>query len=464
MSESSYIPSLADLHALKPLQQPTYPDTAAVEQVVAKLRRLPPLVFAGECDELRAKMASVAAGEAFLLQGGDCAETFDGVTADNISGKLRVLLSMAVVLTYAAQVPIVKVGRLAGQYTKPRSSDTETRDGVTLPAYRGDAVNGFAFTPQARAHDPQRLLDVYNASAATLNLSRAFLTGGFAHLRSVHSWNADFVKNSAAGQRYEHLASEIERALAFMVACGIDDDVFRTVDFYASHEALSLEYEQALTRIDSRTRLPYDVSGHFLWIGERTRQLDGAHVELLRHVRNPLGVKLGPTTTADTALQLADRLDPDHEPGRITFITRMGAGRVRDVLPDVVKKVTDSGRKVAWVCDPMHGNTFEAANGYKTRAFTDVIDEVNGFFDVHDELGTWPGGVHVELTGGDVTECVGGGDDLVEADLVNRYETLCDPRLNRNQSLELAFMVAERLTDGRIRRANPVQDYQPIDF
>nr|WP_239579917.1 3-deoxy-7-phosphoheptulonate synthase class II [Microlunatus panaciterrae] len=455
---------MADLHALKPLQQPTYPDTAAVEQVVAKLRRLPPLVFAGECDELRAKMASVAAGEAFLLQGGDCAETFDGVTADNISGKLRVLLSMAVVLTYAAQVPIVKVGRLAGQYTKPRSSDTETRDGVTLPAYRGDAVNGFAFTPQARAHDPQRLLDVYNASAATLNLSRAFLTGGFAHLRSVHSWNADFVKNSAAGQRYEHLASEIERALAFMVACGIDDDVFRTVDFYASHEALSLEYEQALTRIDSRTRLPYDVSGHFLWIGERTRQLDGAHVELLRHVRNPLGVKLGPTTTADTALQLADRLDPDHEPGRITFITRMGAGRVRDVLPDVVKKVTDSGRKVAWVCDPMHGNTFEAANGYKTRAFTDVIDEVNGFFDVHDELGTWPGGVHVELTGGDVTECVGGGDDLVEADLVNRYETLCDPRLNRNQSLELAFMVAERLTDGRIRRANPVQDYQPIDF
>ena len=464
MPQLSDLPSLADLHALKPLQQPSYADAASVDDVVARLRSRPPLVFAGECDELRSKMASVAAGEAFLLQGGDCAETFDGVTADNISGKLRVLLSMAVVLTYAAQVPIVKVGRLAGQYTKPRSSDTETRDGVTLPAYRGDAVNGFPFTPEARAHDPQRLLDVYNASAATLNLSRAFLTGGFAHLRAVHSWNATFVKNSAAGRRYEHLAQEIERALAFMVACGIDDDAFRTVDFYSSHEALSLEYEHALTRIDSRTQQPYGVSGHFLWVGERTRQLDGAHIELLRHVRNPLGVKLGPTTTADTALELADRLDPDHEAGRITFITRMGAGKIRDLLPDVVKKVTESGRQVAWVCDPMHGNTFEAANGYKTRAFSDVIDEVNGFFDVHDELGTWPGGVHVELTGGDVTECVGGGDDLVEADLVNRYETLCDPRLNRNQSLELAFMVAERLTDGRIKRANPVQDYQPIDF
>ena len=275
----------------------------------------------------------------------------------------------------------------------------------------------------------------------------------------MHSWNADFVKNSAAGVQYQNLANEIDRALAFMVACGIDDDVFRTVDFYSSHEALILEYEHALTRIDSRTRQPYDTSGHFVWIGERTRQLDGAHVELLRHVRNPLGVKLGPTTTADTALELADRLDPDHEPGRITFITRMGAGRIRDVLPDIVAKVAASGRQVAWICDPMHGNTFEARNGYKTRAFSDVIAELNGFFDVHEELGTWPGGVHVELTGDDVTECVGGSDDLVEADLVSRYETLCDPRLNRNQSLELAFLVAERLTTGRIQRANPVQAY-----
>jgi 3-deoxy-7-phosphoheptulonate synthase len=458
---TSQVPSLEALHALSPIQQPTYADADELADVIGRLRKLPPLVFAGECDELRTKMAAVAAGEAFLLQGGDCAETFEGVTASNISGKLRTLLSMAVVLTYAAQVPIVKVGRLAGQFAKPRSSAVETREGVSLPAYRGDAVNGFDFTAQARTPDPQRLLGVYNASSATLNLTRAFVTGGFAHLRSVHSWNADFVKNSAAGVQYQNLANEIDRALAFMVACGIDDDVFRTVDFYSSHEALILEYEHALTRIDSRTQTPYNTSGHFLWIGERTKQLDGAHVELMRHVRNPLGVKLGPATTADQALDLADRLDPEHEPGRITFITRMGAGRVRDVLPEVVAKVTASGRQVAWVCDPMHGNTFEARNGYKTRAFSDVIEELNGFFDVHEELGTWPGGVHVELTGDDVTECVGGSDDLVEADLVNRYETLCDPRLNRNQSLELAFLVAERLTTGRIKRVNPVQAYQP---
>ncbi|MGO1972580.1 MAG: class II 3-deoxy-7-phosphoheptulonate synthase [Propionibacteriaceae bacterium] len=460
----SPIPSLTELHALNPLQQPAYADADAVDAAVSQLRSLPPLVFAGECDDLRSKMASVAAGEAFLLQGGDCAETFAGVTAANIQNKLRVLLSMAVVLTYAAQVPIVKVGRLAGQYAKPRSKDSETRGDVTLPAYRGDAVNGFEFTPESRRNDPQRLVGVYNAAAATLNLTRAFVNGGFAHLRSVHSWNADFVKSSGAGARYQHLAQEIERALAFMVAAGVDEDAFRTVDFYASHEALLLEYEQAMTRIDSRTQAPYNVSGHLLWIGERTRQLDGAHVELLRHVRNPLGVKLGPTTTADTALELADRLDPDHVPGRITFITRMGAGKIRDVLPEVVSKVTASGRQVAWVCDPMHGNTFEAASGYKTRAFADVVDEVNGFFDVHEELGTWPGGVHVELTGDDVTECVGGADELTDADLSSRYETACDPRLNRNQSLELAFLVAERLTDGRVKRANPVQDFQPIDF
>jgi 3-deoxy-7-phosphoheptulonate synthase len=464
VSLTSQVPSLKALHALHPLQQPDYSSAHEVAEVVDKLRKLPPLVFAAECDKLRTKMASVAAGEAFMLQGGDCAETFADVTAANIQGKLRTLLSMAVVLTYAAQVPIVKVGRMAGQFAKPRSSGTETRNGVTLPAYRGDAVNGFEFTAQAREPDPQRLLEVYHASAATLNLTRAFVTGGFAHLRSVHSWNAHFVKNSAAGVQYQNLANEIDRALAFMVACGIDDDVFRTVDFYSSHEALLLEYEHALTRIDSRTGQPYDTSGHFLWIGERTRQLHGAHIELLRHVRNPLGVKLGPTTTADNTLELADRLDPDHEPGRVTFITRMGAGRVRDVLSDIVAKVTASGRQVAWVCDPMHGNTFEARNGYKTRAFSDVMAELNGFFDVHEELGTWPGGVHVELTGDDVTECVGGGDDLVEADLVSRYETFCDPRLNRNQSLELAFLVAERLTRAGIKRTNPVQAYVPLTF
>jgi 3-deoxy-7-phosphoheptulonate synthase len=464
VSEPSQVPTLQALHALGPRQQPAYADPAAVDAVVARLRTLPPLVFAGECDELRTKMASVAAGEAFILQGGDCAETFDGVTAANIQGKLRTLLSMAVVLTYAAQVPIVKIGRLAGQFAKPRSSATETRDGVTLPAYRGDAVNGSEFTAEARQPDPQRLLGVYHASAAILNLTRAFVTGGFAHLRSVHSWNADFVKHSTAKVQYQNLANEIDRALAFMVACGIDDDVFRTVDFYSSHEALILEYEHALTRIDSRTHLPYNTSGHFVWIGERTRQLDGAHVALLRQVRNPIGVKLGPEATADLVRELADRLDPDHEPGRITFITRMGAGRVRDVLPDLVAKVAADGRQVAWVCDPMHGNTFEARNGYKTRAFADVMDELNGFFDVHEELGSWPGGVHVELTGDDVTECVGGSDDLVEADLVSRYETLCDPRLNRNQSLELAFLVADRLTTGRIRRTNPIQTYNPLPF
>ena len=285
------------------------------------------------------------------------------------------------------------------------------------------------------------------------------MTGGFAHLRSVHSWNADFVQNSAAGVQYQNMAGEIDRALAFMVACGIDDDVFRTVDFYSSHEALILEYEHALTRVDSRTHRPYDTSGHFVWIGERTRQLDGAHVELLRTVRNPIGVKLGPETTPDVASALADRLDPDHDPGRITFITRMGAARVREVLPDIVAKLAASGRQVAWVCDPMHGNTFEARNGYKTRAFADVIAELNGFFDVHEELGSWPGGVHVELTGDDVTECV--SDHLGEADLVSRYETLCDPRLNRNQSLELALLVADRLTTGRIKRVQPDPGLQP---
>ena len=448
----SSIPSLESLHALGPAQQPTYPDRAAVDAAVARLRKAPPLVFAGECDDLTDKLAAVARGEAFLLQGGDCAETFDGVTADNVRNKLRVLLQMAVVLTYAASVPVVKVGRLAGQYAKPRSSDSETRDGVTLPAYRGDAVNGFEFTPEARIPDPQRLVEVYHASAATLNLVRAFVTGGYADLRQVHTWNTDFVKESPVGQRYEVLASEIERALTFMHAIGADPDQFHRVDFHSSHEALVLEYEHALTRIDSRTQQPYDVSGHFVWIGERTRQLDGAHVELLRHIKNPIGVKLGPTTSPDDALALAARLNPDNVPGRLTFITRFGAQRIRDGLPELVEKVTAAGLQVAWVCDPMHGNTFEASSGYKTRRFDDVIDEVQGFFDVHRALGTWPGGIHVELTGDDVTECVGGGEDLAEMDLGSRYESVCDPRLNRVQSLELAFLVAEMLRAADHRR------------
>ncbi|ROR55578.1 3-deoxy-D-arabinoheptulosonate-7-phosphate synthase [Luteococcus japonicus] len=458
------VPTLEELHALPKVQQPTYDDPAEVERVTDQLRHLPPLVFAGECDELREKLAEVAQGRAFLLQGGDCAETFDTVTGDNVKGKLRVLLSMAVVMTYAGQVPVVKVGRIAGQYAKPRSKDLETRGGVSLPAYRGDAVNGFDFTPEARRHDPERLLRIYNASSATLNLVRAFVKGGFADLRSIHSWNADFVRNSNVENRYEALADEIERALAFMVTCGVSDQTLSEVDFYASHEALLLDYEHAMTRIDSRSQLPYDTSGHMVWIGERTRQLDGAHVKLLASVQNPIGIKLGPTSTPEDAIALADALDPDRIPGRITFITRMGAANVREKLPPLVKGIEASGRKVVWVCDPMHGNTFEAANGYKTRSYSDVVEELNGFFDVHDELGTWPGGVHIELTGDDVTECVGGAFQLGEADLANRYETTCDPRLNRNQSLELAFMVAERLSDGRIKRPTLIDEFRHLDF
>ncbi|SDC58604.1 class II 3-deoxy-7-phosphoheptulonate synthase [Nocardioides lianchengensis] len=445
----STIPSLADLHALGPAQQPTYPDRAKVDAAVDRLRTMPPLVFAGECDELKDKIAAVTRGEAFILQGGDCAETFAGVTADNVRNKLRVLLQMAVVLTYAASVPVVKLGRIAGQYAKPRSSDNETRNGVTLPAYRGDAVNGYEFTEASRVPDPQRLVDVYNSSAATLNLVRAFVTGGYADLRQVHTWNTDFVKTSPFGQQYEAMAHEIERALTFMKAIGADPDEFHRVDFHSSHEALVLEYEHALTRIDSRTQLPYDVSGHFVWIGERTRQLDNAHVELLSHIQNPIGVKLGPTTSADDALALAAKLNPTNEAGRLTFITRFGAGKIRDGLPSLIEKVTAEGLQVAWICDPMHGNTFEASSGYKTRRFDDVIDEVQGFFDVHRALGTWPGGLHVELTGDDVTECVGGGEELTDMDLSARYESVCDPRLNRVQSLELAFLVADMLRSSK---------------
>lgn len=443
------IPTLDQLHALGAKQQPSYDDAAELAGVVDRLRTMPPLVFAGECDDLTERLAAVTRGEAFLLQGGDCAETLAGVSAENVRNKLRVLLQMAVVLTYAGSVPVVKVGRLAGQYAKPRSKDTETRstpDGeVTLPAYRGDAVNGFDFTPEARRPDPQRLLDVYHASSATLNLIRAFTTGGYADLREVHTWNTDFVSGSLFGQRYEKLAAEIDKAMQFMHAIGVDAEELKRVDFHSSHEALVLEYEHAMTRIDSRTEAPYDVSGHFVWIGERTRQLDGAHVELLSRIRNPIGVKLGPTTTADDAIALAAKLNPDNIPGRLTFITRFGAQKIRDGLPPLIEKVTAAGLQVAWVCDPMHGNTFEASSGYKTRRFDDVIEEVQGFFDVHRALGTWPGGVHVELTGDDVTECVGGGEELTDADLANRYESVCDPRLNRVQSLEMAFLVAEML-------------------
>jgi 3-deoxy-7-phosphoheptulonate synthase len=448
-SGRAQIPTLEQLHALGAAQQPTYDDPAAVAAAVARLRTMPPLVFAGECDGLKSKIAAASRGEAFILQGGDCAETFVDATADNVRNKLRVLLQMAVVLTYAASVPVVKVGRLAGQYAKPRSSDEETRDGVTLPAYRGDAVNGFDFTPDSRRPDPQRLLDVYHASASTLNLVRAFTTGGYADLRQVHTWNSEFVRNSPVGQHYEAMAAEIDRALTFMKAIGAGDpDEFHRVDFYSSHEALLLEYEHAMTRIDSRTQNPYNVSAHMVWIGERTRQLDGAHVEYFSHISNPIGCKLGPTATADEALALAARLNPTNEAGRLTFITRFGAERIRDGLPHLVEKVTAEGVDVAWVCDAMHGNTFETSNGYKTRRFEDVLDEVQGFFDVHRALGTVPAGILVENTGDDVTEIIGGGEELDELGLAHRYESVVDPRLNRVQSLEMAFLVA-----GMLRRA-----------
>ena len=439
------LPEAQSWRELPAAQQPPWPSTEALGEVCAELRSRPPLVFAGECDMLTDRMATVARGEAFLLQGGDCAETFDGVSADRIRTKLKTMLQMAAVLTYGASVPVVKVGRIAGQYSKPRSKPTETRDGVTLPVYRGDAVNGLEFTPEARVPDPERLLRMYNASAATLNLLRGLITGGYADLRELHAWNRDFVRRSPSGQRYEKLAGEIDSALAFMRACGVDQGPLQHTEFYTSHEALILDYESAMTRSDSRTGKLYDVSGHMVWIGERTRQLDGAHLEFAARIHNPIAVKLGPSSTVDDALTLIDRLDPDRTPGRLTFITRMGAGRVADVLPGLVGKVTAEGAQVAWVCDPMHGNTFTASTGHKTRSFDDVLSEVKDFFEVHRALGTHPGGIHVEITGDDVTECIGGGAGLVAEDLHRRYESACDPRLNRSQSLDLAFLVAEML-------------------
>ena len=427
-------------------QQPDWPDRAALGEVASELAGYPPLVFAGECDALKDHLGAVSRGEAFLLQGGDCAETFAEWTADRIKNKIKTILQMAVVLTYGASLPVVKVGRMAGQYSKPRSRPTETRRGVELPAYRGDAVNDYAFTETSRVPDPHRLLRAYHSSSATLNLIRAFTGGGFADLRHVHEWNRGFVATSA-NARYEAMARDIDRAMRFMAACGGDFEALRTVEFYSSHEALLLDYERPLTRIDSRTGLPYTVSAHFLWIGERTRQLDGAHVDLLSRVSNPLGVKLGPATTPQEALALAERLNPQAEPGRLTFITRMGSGTVRAALPPLVKAVSDSDIPVVWVCDPMHGNTFESATGYKTRRFEDVVDEVRGFFDVHNELGTVPGGLHVELTGDDVTECLGGAGHIDDEGLSTRYETLCDPRLNHQQSLEMAFLVAQMLAE-----------------
>lgn len=431
-------------------QQPQWPggvEGAAVQAAVTTLSKLPPLVFAGECDNLKVRIAQAQEGKAFWLQGGDCAETFVAATADSIRNRIKTILQMAAVLQYFASLPVIKVGRMAGQFAKPRSSNDETREGVTLPAYRGDAVNDLEFTLEARTPNPDRLVQVYNTSSATLNLVRAFTQGGFADLRQVHTWNKGFANDPRFGARYEEMANEISRALAFMESAGVDPESFKSVDFYSSHEALILEYERPLTRIDSRTNLPYDVSAHFLWIGERTRQMDGAHMDFASKIQNPIGIKLGPKTTPEDALAMIAKLNPANEPGRLTFITRMGAGNIREKLPPLLKAVAESGAKVLWVCDPMHGNTFETSTGYKTRRFEDVMDEVRGFFESHKAVGTHPGGVHIELTGDDVTECLGGGEQISEEDLAQRYESACDPRLNHTQSLELAFLVAEMLRD-----------------
>lgn len=444
LAEPAVIDGLDHWRTLPIAQQPKWPSEHALAEASAELAILPPLVFAGEVDILRSRLATAARGEAFLLQGGDCAETFAAATADQIRDRVKTILQMAVVLTYGASMPVIKMGRMAGQFAKPRSSDSETRGDITLPAYRGDVVNGYDFTPESRQANPARLVRGYHTAASTLNLIRAFTQGGFADLRQVHSWNQGFSRNPA-NVRYEHMAREIDRAIKFMMACGADFEALKRTEFYTSHEALLMDYERPLTRIDSRTGTPYNTSAHFVWIGERTRQLDGAHVDFLSRVRNPIGVKVGPTATPEDVLGLIEALDPHREPGRLTFITRMGASKIRDVLPPLLAAVAKSDAKPLWVSDPMHGNGLTTPNGYKTRRFDDVVDEVKGFFEAHRQVGTHPGGIHIELTGDDVTECLGGSEQIDEATLAVRYESLCDPRLNHMQSLELAFLVAEEL-------------------
>jgi len=433
----------------RPIKQvPAYPSPEKLAAMEAKLRGYPPLVFAGEARRLRASLAQVADGRAFVLQGGDCAESFSDFTANIIRDTFRVLLQMAVVLTFGASVPVVKMGRMAGQYAKPRSSDTETIGDETLPTYRGDIVNGPEFTAEARVPDPARMELGYFQSAGTLNLLRAFATGGYADLHEVHRWNLGFVSRSPMEARYRDLTARIDETLGFMAACGMTSKStpqIRETEFFTSHEALLLPYEQALTRIDSTSGDWYACSAHFLWVGDRTRQPEGAHVEFLRGVKNPLGLKVGPTTSIDDLLRLIDTLDPENEPGRLTLISRMGAEKVEKLLPALVRAVKREGRRVVWLSDPMHGNTITTANKLKTRNFDAILKEVRGFFDVHAAEGSWAGGVHVEMTGRNVTECVGGAHRLTEADLSQSYETFCDPRLNAEQSLELAFLVAEEL-------------------
>ena len=438
--------------SFKASQQPIWPDNDSFQRVLEELSSLPPLVFAGEARNLTEQLAAVSRREAFLLQAGDCAESFD-TSADSIRDRLRVILQMAVILTYYTGVPVVKVGRIAGQFAKPRSSDTETVDGLELPSFRGHMVNDINFNEDSRAANPKRLLTAYNRAAATLNLLRAFTKGGFAALSRVHQWNREFVAASPAGQRYEALADEIDRAVSFMQACGMDGDKLSElseVDFHTSHEALILGYEEALTRQDSLTGEWYDCSAHMLWIGERTRDLDGAHIEFLRGVNNPIGCKLGPDANPKDVITLCETLNPEKLPGRLTLISRMGAEIVSEKLPSILKAVKKAGHPVVWVCDPMHGNTFSTENGHKTRHFDDVLKEIAGFFEAHEKVGTYPGSVHLALTGDDVTECLGGGAQLDAEDLSKRYETMCDPRLNGSQSIDIAFRIAELLQNSKL--------------
>jgi 3-deoxy-7-phosphoheptulonate synthase len=439
----------------RPIQQvPEFPDKAALAAAEAKLRKFPPLVFAGEARQLKAHLAKVAAGKAFLLQGGDCAESFAEFGADNIRDTFRVILQMAAVMTFGASMPVVKVGRMAGQFAKPRSSAVEKQNGVELPSYRGDIVNGMDFNPASRLPDPARQVQAYNQAAATLNLVRAFATGGYADLHSVHRWNLGFVRNSPESARWEDVSNRISEALDFMEACGVtpeESEQLRTVEFYTSHEALLLGYEEALTRVDSTSGQWVDTSAHLLWIGDRTRQVDGAHVEFLRGVLNPIGLKCGPTLEPDSLLRLIDALNPDNKPGKLTLYSRMGADKVEQHLPALIRAVERAGRTVVWSCDPMHGNTLTSSNGYKTRPFDRILREVRQFFDVHAAEGTYAGGIHVEMTGQEVTECLGGAQAIAETDLSDRYHTHCDPRLNASQALELAFLVAEMLKKERIR-------------
>jgi len=441
------------------LQMPDYPDTKALADVEAQLATFPPLVFAGEARNLKKALARVAAGGAFLLQGGDCAESFAEHGANNIRDFFRVFLQMAVVLTYAGAVPVVKLGRIAGQFAKPRSSPTERANGMELPSYRGDIVNDIAFTAAARAPDPQRQLMAYRQSAATLNLLRAFATGGFANLASVHQWMLGFLKDSPQSRRYKELADRISEALNFMRACGLDLEShpeLRATDFYTSHEALLLGYEQAMTRIDSTTGDWYGTSGHFVWIGDRTRGLEGGHVEYFRGIKNPIGLKCGPSMQADELLKLIDVLNPDNEPGRLTLIGRFGSDKIGDHLPNLIRAVTGEGKLVVWSCDPMHGNTITSTTGYKTRPFDRILSEVKSFFAIHAAEGTHPGGVHLEMTGKDVTECIGGARALTDEDLNDRYHTVCDPRLNAEQSIDMAFLIAELFKQQRAAKVKPV--------